>query len=499
MRSSNKVPATDFLISRGYDKIDSDLNWLNPTYFDHMIWSQVLTGGNVVRKRMALALSEIFVVSINELDIDWPVQALASYWDLLNKNAFGNFRELLELITLNPAMAVFLDTRGNQKADPTTGRVPDENFAREVMQLFTIGLYELNQDGSQRLSNGAPIETYTNDDVVGLAKVFTGYDFDYSGVSFTPDPRASYRPHVPSAQVVRQSVTADPAKWIPRGRASTHSLDEKRFLGVTIAPGVAPARSLEIALDRLFEHPNVAPFVSRQLIQRLVTSNPSPGYVRRVAAVFADNGKGARGDLGAVFKAIILDDEATSENGLRDPRFGKLREPMLRYSQWGQTFNAQSTSGAWQIRDLSGPSLLNQVPLRAPSVFNFFRPEHIPPRSQAAANNMLAPEFQLVTESSVASYVNFMWSTIDASGFWADDIAADYSYELDIASRPPELLDHLDLVLTGGQLKPETRSLILDALNDVEIESTDDDAGKLSRVRIGIMLTMCSNDYLVQK
>ena len=494
----NENSASQFFATRGIDEIDANLYFQRDYLFDHMVWADLLSGGNRVRKRMALALSEIFVVSVNRLNISWPSQAVGAYWDLLNQHAFGQFRNLLEAITLNPAMGVFLDTRGNQREDPITGRVPDENYAREVMQLFTIGLYELNQDGSRKLSAGIPIETYGNDDVMGLAKVFTGYDLDFSGVEFHPHPSGAGRP-VPDVKLVRQPLTPDPRKWNPPSASPTHSLDEKRFLGVVIPAGTGPEDSLKIALDHLCNHPNVGPFIGKQLIQRLVTSNPSPQYVQRIAEVFANNGKGVRGDLGAVFKAIITDPEANSSESLVDPKFGKLREPMIRYAQWGQTFGAFSKSVTWQMRNLSPPTLLNQAPLRSPSVFNFFRPEYSPPRTQAAANGMLAPEFQLVNESSVAGYVNFIRGTVDGRNYWTDNIEASYERQISFGEDPKRLLDHLDLVLTGGQLRDPTRALILKAIEDVPIDSTDKAASTKRRVWVGVCLVMCCNEYLVQK
>ncbi len=498
LRRPNDGNAKQFFEAHGFDEIDTNAFWSRDYPLDYMIWSQLLQRGSGLRMRMALALSEIFVVSINELDIPWRSQAVGEYWDLLNKHAFGNFRELLEEVTLSPVVGVFLDHAGNTKADPSTGRMPDENYAREVLQLFTIGLFELNLDGSLKTNANTPIETYTNADVEGLAKVFTGFDLDYSDAEFLPDPRGRTNP-IPEVKVIRRPMTADPKRWRIPQSTSTHSSDEKRFLGTFIPPDTGPEQSLERALDHIFKHPNVAPFFSRQLILRLVTSNPSRGYVERVARVFEDNGSGVRGDLEATFKAAVTDPEATGEHGLSDPTFGKLREPMIRFAQWGQTFGARSPSETWQIRNIAGPSLLSQAPFRAASVFNFFRPNFSPPRSQASANNLLAPEFQIVDESSVPGYVNFMRRTIEGTGFWTDDIAADYEYEVSIANDVDALLNHLDLVLSGGQLRDASRELIRSAIEEVSISADSEDDDRLRRVQIGVMLIMCSNDYLIQK
>lgn len=499
MRQSNDETAERFFSSRGYDAIDSNEYYFRSHLADNMVWKHLLRGNSSVRRRMAIALSEFFVVSANSVNNTWRAQAMGEYWDILNQHAFGNFRDLLEAITLNPAMGVFLNTLGNRKADPNTGRVPDENFGREIMQLFSIGLYELNIDGTQRLSGGEPIETYDNDDVTEIAKAFTGYDYDYSGITQQPAWNASY--NIPTVEYIRRPMTADPSKWRRPRASGYHSEEAKSFLGTTIPAGTSAAETLRLTMDALFNHPNVGPFFGKQLIQRLVTSNPSPGYVQRVAQAFNDNGNGTRGDLGAVFKAVVLDDEALSANGLNDPRFGKLREPMLRMAQWGRTFGVTSASGEWNIRDLSNASnRLGQSPLRSPSVFNFFRPGYVPAGSQAATENLTAPEFQLVNESSVAGYVNFIERTIDASAtWWLGDVTPNYSAEIAIAHDAQQLLDRLDLLLTANQLSTATRTTILDALNQYTVTQASSDAEKLQRVHAGVLLVMASNDYIVQK
>ncbi|GAA4052235.1 DUF1800 domain-containing protein [Parerythrobacter jejuensis] len=500
MALGNDQTAAQFFSSRGYDRIDGNRHFDRSGPADNMIWSQLMRGNSSVRKRAALALSEFFVVSLNSVNITWRSPAMGAYWDILNQHAFGNFRDLIEDITLNPAMGVFLNTRGNRKADARSGRVPDENFGREVMQLFSIGLYELNADGTLRAGpNGDPIETYDNDDVTGIAKAFTGYDYDYTGISSTPDPNNGNR-QIPDPDYARQAMTADPSKWRRPRSESYHSDEEKTFLGVTIPASTGAAETLRITLDTLFNHPNVGPFFGKQMIQRLVTSNPSPAYVQRVASVFDNNGSGTRGDLRAVFKAILLDDEALAESGLTDQRFGKLREPMIRFAQWGRTFGANSASADWTVGNLSDSSnRLGQAPLRSPSVFNFFRPGYVPLNSQAAANDLIAPEFQIVNESTVATYVNFMERSVDNRGYWVRDVKAPYTEELKIAHDAPALLDRLDLLLTGQQLNSNTRDTILAALNDQAVAETDDDETKLRRIHIAVLLVMVSNDYLVQK
>ena len=498
MSAQNTQSARQFFEARGFDKVDANRYYFNRTIGDYMIWSQLMTGGNTIRKKFALALSEFFVVSLNSIEIVWRSPAIGEYWDILNTHAFGNFRELMEDITLNPAMGVFLNTRGNRKADPRTGRVPDENYGREIMQLFSIGLFELNLDGTQKLSNGQPIETYTNDDVTGISKVFTGYDFDFTSIGLTPEVNGGGQ--IPDPDFVRQPMTADQSRWrYPRGE-SFHSDEEKSFLGLTIPAGTNAADSLKRALDHLFNHPNVAPFFSKQMIQRLVTSNPSPAYVRRVASAFENNGSGTRGDLGAVFKAILLDDEALDPANASNAGFGRLREPMLRFVQLGRTFGMKSTSRDWILRNMSDPSEgLGQSPLRSPSVFNFFRPTYFPTNSQAADNNLLAPEFQLVNETSVAGYINFIERAVETRGYLFNDVELDYSDEVGIADDSTALIDRLDLLLTGNQLSTPVRDAMKTAIDSVAISTGSEQEDRLRRVHIGVFLTMASTDYLIQK
>jgi uncharacterized protein (DUF1800 family) len=495
IRASIEQTGRQFLASRGYDQVDANRHYDNSITGDYMAWSQLLSGGNSVRKRVAFALSEFFVVGLSGISLTWRGPAIAEYWDILNRQAFGNFRDLLQDITLNPAMGVFLNTRGNRRAD-TSGRVPDENYAREVMQLFTIGLFELNPDGTPRLNNGNPIETYTSADVSNLARVFTGYDFDFFGLTSTPEVGGTRQ--IPDPEYARRPMTADPARWGPPRTTGFHSPEAKTFLGLTIPANTNAADSLRLALDHLFNHANVGPFFARQMIQRLVTSNPSPAYVGRVAAVFANNGSGRRGDLGAVFKAILTDSEALDNANIANPNFGKLREPVLRFAQLSRTFGARSTSGNWLIGDLTdAASALGQSPLRSPSVFNFFRPGYFPANTEIANRNLLAPEFQLVNETSTAGYINFLERAVAGTRF--SDITLDYSAEIAIAQDSTQLLDRLDLLLTGRQLSQAARDTIRAAMEDVPITAASTTADRQRRVQIGVALIMASTDYLIQK
>lgn len=491
--------AVAWLAGRGYSQVDSN-RWFDRTEpGDYMIWNQLMGGAPAVRTRAALALSEYFVVSLDGLDFRWRSQGMARYWDILAENAFGNFRTLLEAVTLNPAMGRWLNTLGNRGADGS-GRVPDENYAREVMQLFTIGLHQLNPDGTARAgANGQPIETYSNTDVQELAKVFTGYDFDWTGTTAVPDPQNADR-SIESVDYVLKPMTADPAKWRRPRTTGYHASEAKSFLGATIPAGTSAPDSLRVALDTLFNHPNVGPFFARQMIQRLVTSNPAPGYVQRVAAVFADNGRGVRGDLAAVFRAIWLDDEALAAANVASNSFGKLREPILRLAQWARSFGASSQSGNWTVADTRDPSSrLAQSPLRSPSVFNFFRPGYVPAGSNTAANAMVAPELQLVNESTTPAYVNFMQRVIAGQEFVTRDLATPYAEQVAMAHDAARLVDNLDLLLTAGQLSPESRALIRGALDAVVVTEGSDAATKLRRVQTAVLLVMAAPEYLLQR
>jgi uncharacterized protein (DUF1800 family) len=499
----------DWLNARGYGAIANDTRYFDHFYpGDYMIWNQLMTAPDAVRKRMALALSEYFVVSLTGLDVAWRSHLMAHYWDTLVAHAFGNFRDLLEAVTLHPAMGHYLNTKGNQKENPATGRVPDENYAREVMQLFTIGLYQLNPDGSEALNAaGKRVETYVQSDVSQLARVFTGYDFDQRKNVVTPfDPEGKRK-------VGNTEFTRLPMRFT----ADRHSELPAEFLGVRVAPNTGGAKVLKIALDTLFEHPNVGPFFGRQMIQRLVTSQPSPAYVARVAAAFADNGAGVRGDLRAVFAAVLLDDEARGPAGLQAGSFGRLREPMLRLVQWGRTFGATSALGSWKVGDLSNPATqLGQSPLRSPSVFNFFRPGYVPPATQMAASGASAPEFQIVTESSVAGYLNYMQNVI-RNGIYVNDpdlpnnvngsknpkngfdIKASYTAELALATDARALVARVNLLLCAGQLPAKLQAQMVEALNATPLNSTSTLDKRLDRVAAAVLLAMAAPQYLVQK
>jgi uncharacterized protein (DUF1800 family) len=498
------ITGWDWLEARGYGVVDSHQYFLQFYPIDYMIGNQLLSGPDMMRKRMALALSELFVASFVNTSFTWYSHAYADWWDMLMRNASGNFRQLLEDVTLHPAMGVFLNTRGNQKEDPATGRMPDENYAREVMQLFSLGVHELNLDGTPKTDgNGQPVDTYTQDDVTNLARVFTGWDLDLSDGQGFIDPVLN-----------RYYWSKDFACKPMALNASRHSNLEATFLGVTVPANTPGLEALRIAMDTLFNHPNVGPFFSRQMIQRLVTGNPSPSYVARVASKFNDNGSGVRGDLRAVWAAILLDEEALGAQSLQSPTFGKLREPMVRFIQWARTFGVTSIAGSWKFRGGTLQTELAQGPLRAPSVFNFFRPGYVPPGTALSALGATSPEFQLINEITVCNYINVMAFYIRngmnvadpnqthltlGSTNWVFDIVPDYQQELSLVTDATALVNHLSLVLCANQLSSANKQVMVTALEASPVTTASSEEIKLDRIAAAILMIMASAEYIVQK
>jgi uncharacterized protein (DUF1800 family) len=442
-------------------------------------WHQAVKSPDQLRQRVVLALSEIFVVSAVNSSIETIAGAHASYLDMLSRNAFGNFRQLIEDVSRHPAMGVYLSHMGNEKEDPASGRLPDENYAREVMQLFTIGLWQLNEDGTRKKdANQRDIPTFGNADVMGLAKVFTGWNWGGPDASF-------------ERWKGWKGYTFDlPMQVYP----DYHSSSEKRFLGTSIPPGTPGTQSMKLAMDTLANHPNVGPFVALRLIQRLVTSNPSPAYVARVARTFNNNGSGVRGDMKAVVRAILLDSEARDPARVGDPTFGKLREPMVRFANWMRAFDARAQNGYYRIWNLEDPvKSLGQNPQRAPSVFNWFRPNYAPP-GEILNRGLVAPEFQITHETTTTGYANFITYTVPRGHGWnADAILANYGAELALAGNPTALVDRLNLVLVAGRMSAPTRDSIVAAVTAVPATQAT------TRVHVAVALTMLSPDYIVQK
>ena len=436
---------------------------INQENFFNSYWSQAIAGEDQFRQRAAFALSQIFVISFTDTALRNQARGVSAYYDQLAEHAFGNFRDLLEAVALHPMMGIYLSHMKNQKEDPTTGRVPDLNFAREITQLFTIGQYKLNADGTVVMgSDGKPAAAYTSADLEGLSQVFTGWSW-YAGSS--PADRTNRRFFGNDGNLERD--------WRPMqdynqfaNNTNFHSISAKNFLGVTI-----PAQTLttadtkgdfKLALDTLFNHPNVGPFIGRQLIQRMVTSNPSPQYVARVTAAFNDNGAGKRGDMKAVWKAVLLDIEARSPNAAASA--GKVREPVVRLANFMRAFNATSKSGRYMgVGNTDDPTnSLNQTVMVAPTVFNFYRPGYVPSSKSIAEANLVAPEFQIVHDVSVAGYMNYMRSrvTIDTNR----DIQQNYTAEIALADKPSDLVERMNLLLFAGTMPDSLRTQLVAAV-----------------------------------
>ena len=475
-----------------------------PGAFVESFWTGAFKRPDQLRQRMQFALSQIFVISrTNErVEFEAPL-AMVSYYDLLGVGAFKTWRELIEAVTLNPMTGIFLSYVKNDKEDPASGRTPDENYAREIMQLFSIGTVMLNPDGTpQRNGAGNTIPTYTHDDIAGLAKVFTGLSW--------------YAPGGPNESAWLSSAYGYFDKAYENGNPvqmmyypKHHSLSAKTFLGVTIPATTTanPAGEVKIALDTLLNHQNTAPYFAKRLIQQFVTSNPTPAYVGRVAAVFANNGQGVRGDLGAVLKAVLLDAEARDTAAAQaNPNFGKLREPILRVTAWGRAFNCRSKNTRFSIINTGGADSLSQEVLAAPSVFNFWRAGYVPPHTRLGDQQLLAPEFQVVSELTAAAYANLMLNTVK-SGIGTNlvtyngaDVLSDYTDEIALAATPDALLDRLNLLLFYGQMPAALRSQILAVVNGIKIPTTGSTTTALTnRAKLAITLCLVSGDFVTQR
>jgi len=481
---------------------DNNDGWQTPR--QEAWWQAALASPDQLRQRVAFALSEILVVSDVGV-LEGAHEGLTNYYDLLSKNAFGNFRTLLEEVTLSPMMGQYLSMARNQKPNPDSGAEPDENYAREIMQLFTIGLNQLNPDGSLQLNeNGLPIPTYSQYDIVGLAHVFTGWGSAY-------DPKA---PPDNLNNFFRYDEI-DPINRMVQ-YPNFHDTKAKRIVGgLEIPAGLTGEQEMKIALDTLFKHQNVGPFIARQLIQRLVTSNPSRGYVYRVASKFNNNGHGVRGDLKAVVRAVLLDPEARNPLLYQNASYGKLREPLLRISHVLRAFNATLPvpPDKRYFVDLQY-SLTTQGALKSPSVFNFFQPGYIQP-GVIAKSGLFSPEFQITSETTVISQTNVQYSII-YNGIWTPEknaanqngyVALDIEPQITLLSREgltkeqnqDALIDHLNVMLTSGQMSNGLRQSLKNGfaafpnLNDVSHDRQRD------RVRAAIFAITASPEYSVQK
>jgi len=449
-----------------------------------------IDGEDQLRQRVAFAYSEIFVTSDVSQTLTREQYAMANYYDILLEGAFGNYRDLLEDVTLNPVMGLYLSMLQNAKADTAINTRADENFAREVMQLFSIGLYQLNIDGSVvKDASGNPRPAYTQKDIEEYARVFTGWNY--------ADANAWARP--PAGGFTD--------KFLPmRPYPGYHDEGSKQLLRGVVSPaGISAEEDLDIALDSLYNHPNVGPFIGKQLIQRLVTSNPSPAYVSRVSAAFNNNGSGVRGDMRAVIKAILIDTEARSGHKTI-ANYGKLREPLLRWTHLWRAFNVQrglqSESGQYNHASpyiQSAGDFLGQGVLSSPSVFNFFH-ANFAPLGPVRNANLVAPESEIYSDAYILATTGKLSSLTQRYYQGADQNSRNRSYiditqETALAESPAALLDHLNLLLLSGQMTSELRGILYSHL----LKLADDEEGRSQRVRDAITLIMASPAYLVQK
>ena len=419
------------------------------------IWfKDAMRAPDQLRQRVAFALSEIMVISEHGALLKMPFAA-SDYYDLLARDAFGDFRQLIEDVTLHPAMGTFLNMLGNRKPDPSRNIRPDENYARELMQLFSIGLVKLNPDGSVPVDGaGDPFPTYDQSVIEGFAHVFTGWH--YSGATLFSSAKRTNTNQV------------QPMKAYPE----QHATGSKKLLsypGVAqpVLPGGQTAQQdLEAALDNIFNHPNVGPFIARQLIQRLVASNPSRAYVARIAAVFNDDGQGHRGNLGAVVKAILLDPEALPAAAAMTDVTGKLKEPLLRLLQFWRAYDAAARNGNYRLAD--SDVVFGQGPLLSPTVFNFFTPAYAP-SGEIGARGLVAPEMQLANEALNTSVTNYFYTQIflrnsTKTGLGSTIIIIDIADEMAAAGNADALVALIADKLLGGTISPMLAAEARDAV-----------------------------------
>jgi uncharacterized protein (DUF1800 family) len=442
---------------------------------------------DILRQRIAYSLLQIFVVSQNVDVLSNNSQAVAQYYDKLVDGAFGNFRQLLLDVSLHPVMGTYLSHLGNRKADAALGLFPDENYAREIMQLFSIGLFELNQNGTRKLdAAGKPIPTYTNVDIGAFARVFTG--INWGGPENGNDFNYVYG---------FRSAILSPMKTFE----DYHDKDPKILLKGTVLPAnQTTIQDIEGAIDNLFNHPNTGPFIARLLIQRLVTSNPSPEYIERVANKFSNNGNNIRGDMGAVVKQILLDNEARNYEKTTEPLFGKMREPYLTVLNMAKTFNAQTISNKYDNATYLYDIFL-QEPFQSPSVFNFYSPNFRPPGKLTALNNY-SPEFQILTAVTAIESQNFLGTSLEFEiGRWqapdpSNKIIMKFDSEIALAANPDQLISQLSTKLIGGNLRNRSFQLIREAINKIPTNETD---WQFKRVKMAVYLIGSSAEFNIQK
>jgi uncharacterized protein (DUF1800 family) len=473
----------DYVISLGYDFKD-DTVITRSEYFNLAWWRHNLENQDYLKQKLAYAYSQIFVIS-SVVDVGEFAHGMASFYDILLKHTVGNFKDLLLEVSLHPSMGFYLSHFNNSKSIPERNIHPDENYAREIMQLFSIGLYKLDIDGSlKRDSLGNPIPTYTQKDIKELAKVFTGLSAGKAGNFERGNVRFGMNVYGTDFSVPMAMYD----DW--------HEFGGKSFLGLYIPSGQKGMKDIEMAVEHIFRHPNVGPFIGKQLIQKLVTSNPSPAYIKKVAETFNDNGKGVRGDMAAVFKAILLHPEARSCESLQSPTQGKLQEPMVRLMERTRNYKLIPDANNKIFTD-GGDSRwrFDQNILTAPNVFNFYLPTYSP-LGALRNNNLLGPEFQMHNSTSSVRWansamspdwlMNYYWR-MQREGFYELELSDLYAY----ANDPEALLNQLDKRFTRGQLTSRTRRLIK--------YNIDRNLSTKNRINSAIGILLLSPEYNILK
>ncbi len=479
-------------VSLGYDPTEN----LSAYNFNMAWFDNAVNRPDQLRQRVALALSEILVIS-NNSDLEGFGEASSDYYDIFLNEAFGNYENILRKVTLHPAMGFYLSHYNNPKADPELGTHPDENYAREILQLFSVGLYELNQDGSHKLdAQGNSIQTYTQDDIKEFAKVFTGlsagavapeiewadepyFGLYYGACDFTY-PMSMYDEfHEPGPKFLFNDFQLN---------GNLNGMDE------VIA-----------AVNNIFNHENVGPIVSLRLIQRLIKSNPTPGYISRVAGIFNNNGQGVRGDMTAVIKAILLDSEARDCSWIDDPSNGKLKEPIVKFTEYYKAFNFNLPGGYSWNPGYNYQDATDQYPMASPSVFNFYTPSY-QPNGPILNANLVAPEFQILQTRTSMGYINWVnnWTQGGYPYYQWEDIETvlmDFT-QLKQMSRDPEVyINYLDGLFVNGKMSQSTRDIISDALYEFTVTDNEDENFYLLeyRAKLGLYLTLISPDYNILK
>ncbi len=476
----------NYLLAQGEDSMDLSSN-PDLRHFRYAWWNAAIHGKDQLRQRMAYALSQIFVLSDNS-DLGGQARGLAAYHEILAKHAFGNYRNLLLDVSLNPCMGFYLSHLNNPREIPEENIHPDQNYAREIMQLFSIGLYMLNQDGSRILdSNGKPIPTYNNEDIAEMAKVFTGLGIGTA----LPEMDLYFGRGIYGSDLTKPMKMYE--EW--------HQEGEKKLINnITIPSGQSGIEDIENAIDMLFNHPNTGPFICKQLIQRMVTSNPSPAYISRVVSAFNNNGSGVRGDLFAVSKAILMDEEARNCAYLSEDKSGKMIEPVLRYSNFLKAVGLTGKSKYFFNHAYDFQNATNQHAYSAPSVFNFYT-QDFSTSGPIADNGLVAPEFKLLNTLTAINYPNlaYVWNYYEYSYYnWDGDdffLHTNASKFFENAHDDEALVNHLDLIFTHGNMSEELRAIIKEAIKD--IEPTLD--GAKNKINMAIYLTLISPDYLIKK